>query len=125
MNCGKGIALAAVLLTAVGATSAGAAQLRICYKLSGPNVLDTAKVRLYIGPIVAADDLQQGLIVPDVPVCADIIIPTQVVRGQSQPYTLRAVNSLGEEGPASNAITFRTPLVPGAPSAVSVGAALP
>ena len=115
------ILLLAFALAVTYVYGAEAASLKVCYK-DVPQ--DTEDVNLYI------DNLKSGDIFPGQmqtagSICGTLPLPTTVTRGVSKSYTIKAVNVLGEEGPASNAITFRYPTVPGAATLVSVGASVP
>lgn len=112
-----------IALMLLVAAQAEAASLHICYKVAAIDLPDVASVRLYVGPVQAA--FWPAPTVADTATCQDISLPTTVQRGLTLPYTLKSVNAFGEEGTASNAVTFRAPNVPGAPTAVSVGATLP
>lgn len=101
----------------LGARRADAAALRVCYNNLA---VDTADVWLYIGG-TKSSDVFPGQTQLDGSICGTVTpLPAGVVRGTTQSATVRASNSLAEEGPASNAITFRYPTVPGPPTLVSV-----
>ena len=118
----KKTTLAFFLATTLWSGLAQAASLKICYK---DIPTDTADINLYINA-VKSSTVYPGQTQLDGSACYTIIpIPAAVVRGSSLSYTLKSSNSLGEEGPASNAITFRFPTVPGAATLMSVGAFVP
>lgn len=110
--------LLAVVLTA-GSTQAAPTVL-VCYTITDS---DTAHVNLYIGPQLGAQWIDVGAVTSTAlaRTCATVPLPTAATRGQAAPWTLKGVNTLGEEGAASNAITFRTPNLPAVPAALSVG----
>lgn len=88
-----------------------AASLRICF---APPGTDTAKVSVYAGPNLVFDDIlvTSSLVDPNQR-CSINQIPATYPRGTTLPITLKGVNSFGEEGLASNAVTFRAPNIPG------------
>ena len=99
------------------ATPATAGSLKICFTDVGP---DAARVEAFAGLAVLYADILPGSVTNGSTICSTNPIPSTLVRGIPQPITLRAWNSLGEVGPASNAITFRTPLIPPILSDVTV-----
>lgn len=103
-------------------SQAHAASLKVCYS----NVTaDVSDVNLYIGTTKVVD-VFPGQTQGDGSICATISpLPPAVQRGTVQSYTLKAINSIAEEGPASNALSFRYPSVPTAPTFVSLGAVVP
>lgn len=114
-------AITLVFLVAL-AGAASAAGVKVCYKDVAPDVTD---INLYVGS-TKTTSVFAGQSQADGSVCATISpLPAPILRGTTQTYTLRAVNTIGEEGPASNALSFRYPSVPSAPSLVSVGAVVP
>lgn len=111
----------ALIFSLCTAWGAEAASLKVCFS----NIpVDTEDVNLYIDGLKAGD-LFPGQMQPDQSVCGTIPLPASVARGQAKVYTVKAANLVGEEGPASNAITFRYPTVPGAATLLSVGAGVP
>lgn len=116
-----GSILIAILIAAT-VSIAGAASLRICYN---DVKADTADVFVYIGSTKTAS-VFPGQTMTNGNICGRIDpLPPPVIRGTTLAYTLRATNSIGEEGTASNALSFRYPTVPGAPTLVSVGVDVP
>lgn len=111
----------AIIFTLCTSYGAEAASLKVCFT----NIpADTEDVNLYIDGLKVGD-LFPGQMQPDQSVCGTMPLPASVARGQAKVYTVKATNTIGEEGPASNAITFRYPTVPGAPTLLSVGAGVP
>lgn len=116
------LTVATLVIMAALAAAAHAASLKVCY--NGVTA-DVADINLYVNNVQAVD-VFPGQTQGDGSICATISpVPTPVLRGTVQSYTLKAVNSIGEEGPASNALSFRYPQVPAAPTLLSVGTVVP
>lgn len=116
------ITILLVILIALGVGAANAASVKVCYKDVSP---DASDVTLYVGS-TKTNSVFPGQTQTDGSICGTITpIPQAITRGISQSYTLRAINSLGEESLASNAISFRYPATPSAPTLVSIGATVP
>ena len=106
--------LLSVLLSLVVATPSVAGSLQICWDATSISV-DVTALQALADDVVIYPDLLVGSVAdpaPSVKRCNTKLFPTTLVRGANAAITLKAANTLGEVGPASNAITFRAPLVP-------------
>lgn len=111
-----------IVMFGVFAGAAWPASLKVCFK---DIPLDASDINLYVNTTRTVG-LFPGQMQSDGSVCATISpLPAPVLRGTTQSYTLRGMNSIGEEGPASNALSFRYPALPTAPTLMSVGAVVP
>lgn len=113
-------------ITFVRAFGAEAASLKVCFKGVDPSA---TSIELFIDSTstpTVGDILAGGASQADGSTCTVLNpLPAAVKQGTTQTYALKAADALGRESVASNAITFRYPAVPTAPTIVSVGASLP
>lgn len=108
-----------VALLLLGAATADAASLKICWDAATINA-DVASIEAYGGATLLYPDVWAGAVQDGAKYCATKPFPSTLVRGTNVAVTLKAVNSLGEASAASNAVTFRAPLVPPVLTGVTV-----
>ena len=104
------------------ATPAQAASLRIC--MADPLPQDTSQIEFTIGTSIVDPDLLPGSTVVEATRCKIIPMPS-LQRGTPLLASIRAINFLGEGGPASAPVTFRVPLIPTAIKDVTIQAVTP
>ena len=108
-----------VLVALLAPVLADAASIKVCYDPASVN----ADVATLLVIATATSPVFNGTIGSNAPVgsgCFTFPVPAQLPRTTFS-VTLVAQNTLGEVGPASNAISFRLAAVPPAPALLSVG----
>ena len=111
-----------VAMVAVLATPAEAASLKVCWD-GGSVTADAATLQVLADDVVIYPDMLAGAVTDPLlstKKCNTKPFPTSLVRGVNTAVTIKAVNALGEVGPASNAVTFRAPAVPPIVTGVTV-----
>lgn len=118
------IGIAVCMIVLLSAAWATAASLKVCFK-DVPT--EATSVKLYVGGLKAVEDvLVGGASQADGSTCTTLTpVPPAVSRTTAQAYTLKSANSVGEEGAASNAISFRFPAIPGQATLVSISGTTP
>lgn len=104
-----------------------AASVKVCY--DDLSVAGAASVQAVYHPPTGADvtdsDVLAGGVVAAGKRCTTHPIPSALVRGTTYSVTLHAVNAFQEVGPASNAVTFLPPTLPGVVTGFTVQIVVP
>ena len=96
-------------------SSAHAASLQACWDTASvtPDMATVALLADSSPILVLATNVLPGTPTTGGRSCAVVPFPATLTRGLDHAITLRAMNALGEVGPASVPVTFRPPNVPG------------
>jgi len=108
---------------------AHAASLKICYD-NGSVDPSAATIRADATPpsgpaVLLYADVLAGSVVSGTKRCSTQPYPSTLTPGTTYGVTLVAINSLGQGGAASNAVTFLNPAIPTPPTGVTVQALTP
>lgn len=103
----------------LGGSAEGATpSLQICF--DDPSVAAGNAVQAFAGSTQIATDIVPGSTTNAGKRCAVVALVASLPRNVDLPVTLRAANALGEVSAASNAVPFRLPSAPTAPTGVTV-----
>lgn len=114
----------ALVLLVLSPALAEAVQLEICFDDASKGSAATIKA-IVNGSTVLYPDILAGSVLSGTKRCSTKELPSSIQTGVDYTLTLKGVNSVNVEGPASNAATFRVPTAPPAPTGVTVQVVVP